>query len=336
MTVDASGSSRPAAAPAAGTRDPGHPTTEGHEGVVIGAFARAFGERERKPQDIPDFERLWNDRSPDTDFTAMGCGTFRTMTRPIEEYVREAVRATLRTGSVPADRVDRIVFATSDARLGSLGPDFAARVLDGLGLVHCVPQVISFQQCCGSLTALAQGWAELRDPAVRNVVVVSLDFTPDDADRVRPFALFSDAVVSCLITREAALDGTGPVRLLSSAVGLDHAGLLGQDSFLSRQKVARAAYARVLGEGRRLDDVTKVFPTNLYAPVTLFNTTMAGVDRDRLHFTDTLAAYGHCGNSDWMINLVDYHRAVGIRAGELYLAQSSAPGFFACGLLAGA
>jgi hypothetical protein len=36
-----------------------------------------------------------------------------------------------------------------------------------------------------------------------------------------------------------------------------------------------------------------------------------------------------------MINLVDYHERVGIRPGETYLAQSMAPGFYACGLLEG-
>jgi hypothetical protein len=36
-----------------------------------------------------------------------------------------------------------------------------------------------------------------------------------------------------------------------------------------------------------------------------------------------------------MINLADYHEQVGISPGGTYLAQSSAPGFFACELLAG-
>jgi hypothetical protein len=84
--------------------------------------------------------------------------------------------------------------------------------------------------------------------------------TPDDADRIRSFALFSDAVASCLITRDEGL-----VRLLSTAVGVDHARLLGRDSFLSRQEVAQSSLAAALG-ARDLtpSEVTKVFPTNLY------------------------------------------------------------------------
>lgn len=60
-----------------------------------------------------------------------------------------------------------------------------------------------------------------------------------------------------------------------------------------------------------------------------------GVPRERLHFTEPMRAYGHYGNCDWRINLVDYSGHDGLRPGELYLAQSSAPGFFACGLLEG-
>ncbi|MCX0242549.1 MULTISPECIES: hypothetical protein [Streptomyces] len=303
-----------------------------HPTIGLGSFACTFGALERKAQDIPDFERLWQEQSSDADFATMGCGTFRAFAGPVEDHVVETVRATLRDASVrPAD-VDRVVFATSDARLASLRPDFAAEVLGALGLVHCVPVVLSFQQCCSSLAALRHARDLLADEEVRNVVLVSLDYTPDDADRVRSFALFGDAVASCLLTR-----GDGLVRLLSSAVGVDHAGLRGQDSFLSRQQVAQTALAAALGAHDLVPgDVTKVFPTNLYRPVALFNATIAGIGREQLHFSGPLEHYGHCGNSDWMINLADYHDQVGIRPDETYLALSSAPGFFACGLLAGA
>ena len=79
-----------------------------------------------------------------------------------------------------------------------------------------------------------------------------------------------------------------------------------------------------------------MFPTNLYAPIAAFNAMASGIPRSALHFTYTLRAYGHCGNSDWMINLDDHARTTGIRSGEAYVAQASAPGFLACALLVGA
>jgi 3-oxoacyl-[acyl-carrier-protein] synthase-3 len=117
---------------------------------------------------------------------------------------------------------------------------------------------------------------------------------------------------------------------------VDQDGLRGRDSFASRKKVADRALSSVLhASGRQLEQITKVFAANLHKPLTVFNASSVGLRVDKLHFADTLAAYGHCGNADWMINLVDFHDRFGIRPGETYLAQSLAQGFYACGLLEG-
>lgn len=300
------------------------------DGVGIGSFAVALGDEEVKPQDIPGFDELWRVAS-DADLATMGCGTFRRMSAPVEGYVVDSVTRTLADAGVPPGEVDRLVIATTDANLRWLGADFAVDVLRAAGLSGCVPVVLSMQQCCASVTALRHTVDQFADPAVRNALLVSVDFTPDDRDRVRPFALFGDAAASCLLGR-----GRDGLRLLSSAIRVDPAGLAGQDSFASRQQVAQAAYTAAFTEaGTTLADMAMVFPTNLFQPLTVFGSAVLGVQRDRLHFADTLRAYGHCGNSDWMINLVDYQTTVGLRADATYLAQASAPGFFACAVLAG-
>ncbi|MCD0453401.1 hypothetical protein LO762_30095 [Actinocorallia sp. API 0066] len=299
---------------------------------AIGSFACVFGDLERAPADLPGFADLWRAASPDTDFAAMGCGTFRTMTRPPGEYVADCVKRVLADRGVPAGEVDRVVFATSDATLARLGRDFAVTALTGLGMTAAVPTVLSFRQCCGSLEALRYGWETFADPGVRHVVVVALDFTPDDAERIRQFALFGDAVAGLLISRTAA----GPLRLVAATAAVDPDGLAGHDSFVSRQRVARAALDRALDAGGTdVAGIAKAFPTNLYEPLTVFNTMAAGLPRALLHFTEPMRAYAHCGNCDWIINLADYADRHGLRPGERYLALASAPGFFACGLLEG-
>jgi 3-oxoacyl-[acyl-carrier-protein] synthase III len=304
--------------------------TPDHEDVSIGSFACAFGDLECRPENIPDFESLWSAASPGTEFASMGCATFRKMSRPAEEYIIDAVRQTLRDSGVSPAEVNHIVFATSDPTLALLPLDLSIRVFDAVGLADCVPHLLSFQRCCSSLTALRHGRELFADPDVAHVLVVALDFTPDDRERVRSYALFGDAVASCLLSRRSP----GLVRLLSSAIHVDHDGLRGSDSFVSRKKVADSALTSALGaSGKKVEQLTKVFAANLYQPLTLFNASVAGLSLDTLHFTDALAAYGHCGNADWMINLVDYHDRFGIRPGETYLAQSLAQGFFACGIL---
>jgi 3-oxoacyl-[acyl-carrier-protein] synthase-3 len=303
-----------------------------HENIGIGSFACAFGDVECKPENIPDFEALWETASFGTDFAEMGCTTYRKMSGPVEDYVVDAVRRTLQNAGATAADIDHLVFATSDPSLALLPSDFAARVLLDLGLEHCVPHVVSFQRCCSSLTALRHGQHLFSDPEVTHVVVVALDFMPHDRDRVRSYAMFGDAAASCLLTRH----DPGLMRLVSSAVKVDPDGLRGHDSFISRKNVADRTLSAVLrAGGRQQGQIAKVFAANLHKPLTLFNATSVGLLPDTLHFADTLAAYGHCGNADWMINLVDYHERFGIRSGETYLAQSLAPGFYACGLLEG-
>ncbi len=303
-----------------------------HEDIGIGSFACAFGDVECKPENIPDFETRWEDVSFGTDFAAMGCTTYRKMSGPVEDYLVDAVRRTLQDAGAAAADVDHLVFTTSDPILALMPSDFAVEVLLRLRMDDCVPHVVSYQRCCSSLTALQHGERLFADPDVSHVVVVALDFVPNDPDRVQSYAIFGDAAVSCLLTRH----DPGLVRLLSSAVKVDPDGLRGNDSFVSRQKVADRTLTAVLRLGeRQQEQITKVFAANLHLPLTLFNATSIGLRPDTLHFADTLATYGHCGNADWMINLADYHERVGIEAGATYLAQSLAPGFYACGLLEG-
>jgi 3-oxoacyl-[acyl-carrier-protein] synthase III len=303
-----------------------------HEDIGIGSFACAFGDVECKPENIPDFEALWETVSFGTDFAEMGCTTYRKMSGPVEDYVVDAVRRSLQDAGATAADIDHLVFATSDPNLALLPSDFAGRVLLALGLEDCVPHVVSFQRCCSSLTALRHGQRLFSDPEVTHVVVVAVDFVPHDRDRVLSYAMFGDAAVSCMLTRH----DPGLVRLVSSAVKVDPDGLRGRDSFISRKDVADRTMSAVLrAGGRQQGQIAKVFAANLHKPLTLFNATSVGLRPDTLHFADTLAAYGHCGNADWMINLVDYHERFGIRSGEVYLAQSLAPGFYACGLFEG-
>jgi 3-oxoacyl-[acyl-carrier-protein] synthase III len=303
------------------------------DGIGIGSFTCTFGELECQPADIPGFAELWRKVLPGTEFATMGCGRFRKMAKPIGGYVTDCVERVLAGHGVAAADVDRLIVATSDACLARLGRDLAVNVMSSVGLTRCIPASLSFQQCCSSLEALRYGWELFADPGVHNVVLVALDFTPDDAERIRPYALFSDAVAGCLISRRPA---PGSLSLLGSALTVDYAGLTGSDSFGSRQQAAQVALDKVFGAtGEKLPEVTKVFGPNLYRPVALFNAMAAGVPKPQLHFGEPMERYGHCGNADWIINLVDYAGQHGLAAGELYLAHATAPGFFACGLLRG-
>ncbi|MCY7341441.1 MAG: hypothetical protein LH603_06215 [Pseudonocardia sp.] len=302
-------------------------------GIGIGGFTCVPGDLTRRAEDIAGFDARWHALLPDTAFEKMGCGTFSAMSRPVVEHVTDCVTAVLADRGLAPEDVNRLVVATSDACLERLDADVAVQVLAATGMTRCVPTLLSHLQCCSSLEALRYGWQLFDDPAIEHVVVVAVDFTPDDLDRVRSFAVFGDAAAGCLISRTP---GPGSVELLASATTVDHAGLLGEDSFRSRQQAATSALDTVFARtGEQLQKVAKVFGSNLYVPVATFNAMAAGVPRGQLHFQETMQRHGHCGNADWILNLVDHAAGAPLGPGELYVALSSAPGFFACTLLRG-
>ena len=57
----------------------------GLNGLGISSFAMTAGETECLPEDIPGFAGLWHSLSPDREFSTMGSGAYRKMTRPIGE-----------------------------------------------------------------------------------------------------------------------------------------------------------------------------------------------------------------------------------------------------------
>jgi 3-oxoacyl-[acyl-carrier-protein] synthase III len=71
-----------------------------------------------------------------------------------------------------------------------------------LGLANCVPTFISMQQCASSLAAVHYAYGLMAGAGEgKYVIVVAFDFVLQDADRIQSFALFGDAVTSCLLTK---------------------------------------------------------------------------------------------------------------------------------------
>jgi 3-oxoacyl-[acyl-carrier-protein] synthase III len=297
------------------------------EAVSLSAFACEFGDRERTAESIADFSTLCQSKGLGLSLSAMGCKSFWQMTRPVESYVVQCIARTITASGVAADQVDHVIFTTMDKNLRHLDVNFARDVLAEAGLVQCVPIFLSMQQCVSSLGAVDHAARLLADGSARHVVVAAFDFVPDDADRIQSFALFGDAVTTCMVSRAPGL------ALLARGVGVDFTGLMGRDNFESRKQVVLAIMKRILDEsGARIEDVERCFTTNFYKPIAWFNASVAGIQRARLG-TDTLATRAHCGNCDWMMNLAHQQAQSGLTPGRKYLVQSFAPGFFAAALL---
>jgi 3-oxoacyl-[acyl-carrier-protein] synthase-3 len=295
------------------------------DGVRIGSFARDFGEVEAKPEQISGFDERWAEVAAGSSFAMMGCETFRKMDAPVVDHLVRCLHRSLELAGVDPAHVDHLVLSTKELCLPAVDGAFVTDVLDRVGLVNCTPLLLTLQRCSVSHTALRYATGLFADPTVTHVAFASFDVTADDLDRIRSFAIFGDAVTSCVLDR-----GTGGLDLLATGLSVDYEGLFGRDTFATRQDVAARALGQVAERsGVELAGARAVFPTNMFKPLTMFSAAAAGLDVGRLHYADNLAAYGHCGDCDWMINLGHYAETVGMEPGETYIALASAPGFFA-------
>lgn len=297
----------------------------------ISSFACKFGDRERVPESIEDFKEICSSKGLHLGLSSMGCGTFWQMTQSIESYIIQCVSETLSSSGVLPKDVSHIVLTTVDSNLCHLYEGFVRNIQEPLGLINCVPTLLSMQQCVGSLAALNFAYTLFTDVTVDHVVMVAFDFVINDSDRIRPFALFGDAVTSCILSRDNVASPS--LSLLSYGANIDFAGVLGHDDFQSRKNVTDVTLKRALTQSDTcIEDIESCFTSNLFKPIALFNASLHGINRSQLYI-GTLKSHAHCGNCDWMMNLTHYQQHIGIMSGKKYLAQSYAPGFYACGLL---
>lgn len=301
--------------------------------VYFSGLSCEFGDTQCSFKDIEHFESQCATAGLETDLTQMGCNTFWKMTQPLQQYIYQAVKATLSKCALAPEAIDRVIFATSDDNLRWFSRDTVGEVLTALGLSNCTPMVVSLQQCASSLTALDTGKSLLTQGQAKNVLVVNFDFAVDDSRRITSFALFGDAVISYLLS-------TDPISSLTvghSVIGVDYAGFSGKDDFASRVAVSKKVYDNIFAHyGSLADDIERFFSTNTYRPVATMSASLSGIHRSKLDI-DTLKDRAHCGICDWAINLENYlHQGEGYRvieAGKKFAVQASAPGFFACTIL---
>lgn len=293
------------------------------------ALASEFGSTDRHFDSIANLDALIEARKIPMGLAAMGCENFGQITAPPEVAIKACIARTLERSGHAASEIDQLIFATSDNHLHQIGDTFARSIMIDLGLDRATPSLVGLQQCVGSLTAVDRAARLVDTGAAALVLVVAFDIVDDDDQRVQPFALFGDAVTTCLV----GADRSGELCWQAHRTGLDPAGLRGEDDFASRKSTADAAIKGALGDaGIAIGDIKASFSTNFFKPIALFNANISGIASAKLA-VPTMKLRGHCGNCDWMMNLEAYCDAETLVPGDPFLAQAFAPGFSACAVL---
>lgn len=292
--------------------------------VGLGGIAVELGDLAREVDTIPGAREKFMALKLPMSGALLRYRHFRESTLAPDEVIGRVMERCLKRTDVAASDIDMFILTSADARFladRKLVPNLLARH----GLLRAVPMAIVSQECTGLLSAIHMAATYIRTGMGRRILVSSYDHGGEDAHRIQPFGVVSDAASACMVSSVDPLD----FNVLGFAQYGDVRGMHGEDDFDQRTALINKVNAAALAEaGMSLREVSKVFSTNFFWPLASYYATTAGVPVHLLH-DETLQDVAHCLSADALINLDHYHSKPAGQPGERYLLQA-----FAMGLLA--
>ena len=297
----------------------------------IKAICWELGGLQRHVSSIKDLDKICARLKLPNQFAMLGSDTFYQSNRPVLDMISDCVGRTIAESGVNTNDVDLIIFASS--YLSGLPSSITsstdiAKMLSKNGLKRALPFSISLHQCASGLAALDIACNYIKCGKARNVIIVVSEILSEENERVQPHALYSDAVVSLLVTREQ--DG---IEVVNYKNELDILGWNNEGTFETRKKVVSSSFQSVLDQQEiSIKDVKQIFSTNFFRPITNHYANMVGIEERKI-YSKCSTAHGHCGGCDPFIN---FHQAFGegiLAQGDYVIFQSYASAFAANMLL---
>lgn len=280
----------------------------------------ALGELERDVGGIEGLPQFLANNQMIDDAELWGWGKYRVTRRTAWELGLVTARKTLEAYEGRAE-VDAAIFCGTRFPIDvDSHADVVGRFLEALDLARAVPYGMTLNRCATLLAGLALAEAVIMSGRHRAVLLIAADVARSEADRLRPFAVFSDGAASCIVTSGAP----GAFELLGTAAAVDALSMTptGEISASLTRHVNAAISARC---GIGVDDVQRLAHNNIFKPIVVLKEQQAGFRRDQL-FLDNIARVGHVFVCDPLVNLVDLEQTGAIRSGDLVAMGSSVSG----------
>jgi 3-oxoacyl-[acyl-carrier-protein] synthase-3 len=199
---------------------------------------------------------------------------------------------------------------------------FVQRLLAGAALGDLPCYGVNLNRCVNLLAGLDVARALVVSGRHERILVITADILAPGADRMAPYALFSDGAAACVVAADP-----GPAdsyELLGCATAEDAASLEWTAEISS--DLARAVTDELLGAaGLKLGEVAALLHANIFTPLVMMKERQAGFSAEQLYL-DNIPRIGHCFAADPLINLVDRAAAGHLRPGAYALLAASVPG----------
>lgn len=307
----------------AGARRHRRSTGDGEPAPVrLGGVAYELGEHDLGYTQLPDVAATLQRLGLADEPQLWGFGRYRRSGRETAELALDSARRTLqRAGAAPQD-VDAVLLCSVAFPAGVRAHRALTHaVLRGLQMADDTPLLgVTISRCATLLCGIRLADDLLASGRYRTILVVSCDRITDERERLEPFAIFSDAAASCLLSREA-MPGYEVVHTVqaSCATAADSDGPDAGGRLAARAN--RALSQALIAPG----SLRRVLHDNLFKPIVALREQLAGFERSQLYL-DNIGAIGHCFACDPLINLADLEAAAPPEPGALLGLFSGTPG----------
>jgi 3-oxoacyl-[acyl-carrier-protein] synthase III len=267
-----------------------------------------------------------------------GWGGVRVSRRDLADLAADAATAALRAAGLTPAGVSALVVCTNRIAGPAEGHGrFVQRLLTGAGLGDLPCYGVNLNRCVNLLAGLDVARALVLSGRHERILVITADILAPGADRMAPYALFSDGAAACVVAADpgsadpgSADHGSadhGPAdsyELLGCATAQDAATLEWTCEISS--DLARAVTDELLGAaGLKLGEVAALLHANIFTPLVMMKERQAGFTAEQLYL-DNIPRIGHCFAADPLINLVDRAAAGHLPPGAYALLAASVPG----------
>lgn len=243
------------------------------------------------------------------------------------ELARRSVQKTLRAASLPADRIDVVLYCSENVAITPDGTRRFHRLLHELGLVNAYPIGVHLSNSSNAATLFRVAMSLIRSGEAKSSLLVLADVAKSEAERVMEpaLAVIGDGAASCIVSSEVE----GQFELLRVVQSASHPSDEARRASLDSLKMRIKANQRLLREQGLSPSSFAHAVTNNYGLSVLEGfASITGIPLSRVYI-DNVKKLGHVASADPWINIADLQASGAIEQGSLIMMITSSQ--YTCG-----
>jgi 3-oxoacyl-[acyl-carrier-protein] synthase-3 len=299
------------------------------ESVGMLAPAYVLGEEEASVDALANRHSVLRQHNMPDDPALWGWRCYRRTRRSRAQLASASASATVSQSGLRAADIDALIVCCGDGLNYYAQNGFITELAGALEVRSGFVTWIGGAGCASLFSAVQVAHSLVCNGSCANVLVTAVDKIEEDAERFQRFGVFSDGACSFIVRNGAALD----YAILGVEVSFSLASLTtaGQDLGQKCQLIYNVVERLTARAGAPLDG-SAFFGSNVFLPIQELEFSVMPV-KGLITYRTNAARYGHCASADPIINLIDFHHALGDRSVNRALLTSTAHGHFGAILL---